>query len=444
MEAISILCILLVHIILFINAQQPSAFDHISYNEDFNGLNMNIGWLKLLSCNEGNTNSWAGNDINQFTFPSNFDDIINNSLPYAITIKFLDSSLTPNNDSSAGDYMVKADICSYPVFALNNNLELSFTIDLNTKLKSGASNIDNWTGSPTAISRMESDFNCPSIVNNSSPYPIYNLSQSDQLIVFMGWCGQSLHVDLNRGTGAPSRCAWQIKQQYGVNIDVYIGFEIDGNKCHLETNGNYSLTTPAPTRIQTGPSLNSVSCQQYESTRSDLSEGSIASINCSDEYPTLVSCGLKVANSNIGRSRGITIMNSTKCTVSNGNSVGNPTFAYAQCCKFETINLICDDYRGNENNKGPGSLNKGSCSNNPLLPDANYLFNCNWRNDIDVSVGNIGSYPFESMPEFNSEISYPVIYSGSGLVCTSGVAPTVNPTQWPITESELSVTQVSY
>lgn len=99
---------------------------------------MDIGWIKYGSCIEG----W-GSSINTVTFNAN---LTAEKIFSSISIKILPSTDIPDGITENSDYSVKADICSNPVYALHNGLELSFQLDIN-----------NWIGSTTAINRLRND-----------------------------------------------------------------------------------------------------------------------------------------------------------------------------------------------------------------------------------------------------------------------------------------------
>ena len=101
----------------------PITFDHTS-TFDFNGLSMDIGWLEFSWCEEGNNNAVASSN-----YHSGFDESeLFELLQYAVTVQ-----IGPRNGVPWGaednDYTGTADICSNPVFALNNQYELSHVLD---------------------------------------------------------------------------------------------------------------------------------------------------------------------------------------------------------------------------------------------------------------------------------------------------------------------------
>ena len=97
--------------------------------------------------------------------------------PYATTIKFLSTNYTPNDTTYSGNFSIKTDICSNPIFSLNNGYETSWTIDYDTHLITEKSNINNWIGTSTAKERMDSTIPCN---------PQYPSTDPNKFVIFMG------------------------------------------------------------------------------------------------------------------------------------------------------------------------------------------------------------------------------------------------------------------
>ena len=102
----------------------PITFDHTS-TFDFNDVSMEIGWIEFSWCIEGNNNDkYSQNYHSGFTEAELFD-----LLQYAVTIQIGPrSNVTWGREDS--NYTNTADICSNPVFALNNQYELSFVVNM--------------------------------------------------------------------------------------------------------------------------------------------------------------------------------------------------------------------------------------------------------------------------------------------------------------------------
>eukprot|EP01083_Nonionella_stella_P154771 499143_1 len=119
--------------LLMVQSQSTSfadlSFEHIT-NEDFNVVNMDIGWIEFASCKEGCTwepdTSGCDNDDHLLQYPNGWtQQQMIDIARYAITVKILPSTDIPGDETI--EYAVKADICSNPIYALNNGYELSFT-----------------------------------------------------------------------------------------------------------------------------------------------------------------------------------------------------------------------------------------------------------------------------------------------------------------------------
>eukprot|EP01083_Nonionella_stella_P091791 256699_1 len=85
------------------------AFDYTSI-EDFNGQGTAIGWIQYASCMEGRP----------IGYPDGYtqDELIDIA-KYAITVKVLPSTDIPGQ-SETPDVALMADLCSNPIYALNN------------------------------------------------------------------------------------------------------------------------------------------------------------------------------------------------------------------------------------------------------------------------------------------------------------------------------------
>lgn len=102
----------------------PIAFDHNS-TFNFHDRSMEIGWLQFSSCTEGNPSTGSG---------SNYHSSFNQSelfalLQYAVTVQIGPKSNVPGVTENT-DWTNTADLCSNPVWALNNKYELSFVLDM--------------------------------------------------------------------------------------------------------------------------------------------------------------------------------------------------------------------------------------------------------------------------------------------------------------------------
>ena len=88
----------------------PISFD-VNSTFDFNGQNTDIGWLHFASCTEGS---------NPLVYNSEYSiDELLDLAQYAITVQFGPSTNIPGLEEDER-YTNTADLCSNPVWALNN------------------------------------------------------------------------------------------------------------------------------------------------------------------------------------------------------------------------------------------------------------------------------------------------------------------------------------
>ena len=185
-------------------------FDEVSTEHVNSSTNSSIGWIKMMSCTESYN---AANSV--FTFSHSDYDLDLQS--YAISIKIVPSGGKSNPNYAS--YAVIAKPCSNPVIALNNNLELSVTIDVNTLYMIGLPDINNWIGTITARNRLTAScWNSQSIPNNTMP-------RSYEAAIYHA-CGNGggIHILIPQ-----SICAWSTSS-LGQDIEIYYGFDTDKEK----------------------------------------------------------------------------------------------------------------------------------------------------------------------------------------------------------------------
>eukprot|EP01084_Bolivina_argentea_P256589 432049_1 len=112
----------------------------------FDNKTTTIGWISLLTCDEGY-------DHDNFFYDISYEDILDIA-PYAISVAIMPWNGTFDD---VEEYGVIAKPCSNPIWSLNNLKEVSYTIDYATGKISGFSNLSNWIGSDNAKSRLYSD-----------------------------------------------------------------------------------------------------------------------------------------------------------------------------------------------------------------------------------------------------------------------------------------------
>ena len=118
-------------------------FDYVS-TENFDGEDVQIGWVEYSSCTEG----WNAPTLNaEYT-----SDELLDLAEYAVTVKILPSSDVPGSSENA-EFAVMADMCSAPVHSLNNGYTISHFVDESGNYI-GREDGSNWIGSTEAVNRM--------------------------------------------------------------------------------------------------------------------------------------------------------------------------------------------------------------------------------------------------------------------------------------------------
>eukprot|EP01083_Nonionella_stella_P065221 170694_1 len=203
--------------------------------EDFNGVNMNIGWVQFASCKEGCSGTCDNND-HSLIYPNEWtkQELIDLS-KYAITVKILPSSDVPGAENT--EYAVTADVCSNPIYALNNGYELTHTLDLATSLISGFTDLNYWIGSSNAKNRMTNS--CYNYGRSLGGAP---LLISDNEFYFA--CGNSGGLHIHIGNSKGTTCRYNYANNVGHDITIWIGFDSTKTKmCELISPLNYALST---------------------------------------------------------------------------------------------------------------------------------------------------------------------------------------------------------
>eukprot|EP01084_Bolivina_argentea_P035042 64979_1 len=202
-------------------------FDELSV-ENFSGNNGNpntfeIGWFKFAQCTEG-----KGSSLHGIKYANEYSvgELIS-ILKYAVTIKLLPSSDIPGQIEN-NNFALTADICSDPIWAINNGYEMSFILDKTTASVIGYSNINNWFGTSTAKNRLNN-----SCLHLNSPKEIIDSFIYDS-------CGNSNGLQIMNG----NQCEWNKGEIVGENITIWIGFDVNKNrKCEFRDDGIYKLSS---------------------------------------------------------------------------------------------------------------------------------------------------------------------------------------------------------
>ena len=230
----------------------PATFDAFSV---VNGES--IGWIQVYSCNESSSSTFTySNGQSAADFFQFFEHVI--------AVQFLADDQTPTDydfDSPTDGFAVMTDICSIPVISLNNNLDLSWPIDVDTLSNDGSSIADNayiddnWLGSDTALARLVQN-GCAA----RDPQDIYDVDQTE---FYMYWaCGNLQGIHLTR-----AQCSWDYQTDLP-NIDglsLWFGFAAKRDRCCIVENSVSllsatdecpSITTSEPTENPTSDPTN--------------------------------------------------------------------------------------------------------------------------------------------------------------------------------------------
>eukprot|EP01084_Bolivina_argentea_P029036 53913_1 len=217
-----------------------SIFRDITYEytsiENFNGNTLDIGWIELLKCKEGT------NEESTPIYPSGYTiQELQSISEYAITVKILTGTGIPGFNENS-EYAVKADICSNPVYALNNGFEMSYTLNTTNSQVIGMTNINNWIGIMNATNRLINS--CYTHTPRGSLPG--KLLESE---VYGSYCNNGLHIMCNVSSKwwYGVRCKWKWSGTVGQNISVWIGFDLHKEKFCQHINETYQLLPAPPT-----------------------------------------------------------------------------------------------------------------------------------------------------------------------------------------------------
>eukprot|EP01083_Nonionella_stella_P092118 257763_1 len=257
MLALTIICVIITSSLLV--RSQSTLFSDLSFqhitNEDFNGVNMDIGWVEFASCKEGckysSAHAMCDTDDHSLKYPNGWtQQQMIDIARYAITVKILPSSDIPGSESETTEYAVKSDICSNPIYALNNGYELSFTLDLTTSFVTGFTDLNNWIGSNNAKNRMENSFYPSNINLGAEPRLIID----DDCFYHASGNTDGLHIVISiDGDSDWTDCMYDYTTKVGHDIKIWIGFDKNKAKiCQVISSEEYALIATAdPTAFPT-------------------------------------------------------------------------------------------------------------------------------------------------------------------------------------------------
>lgn len=147
--------IVLLIVVLIINATTTFAFGPSSFHHtvtmDFNDDSTEIGWLLFSTCAYGGNSAGSASNYNSDYTKAELFDL----LQYAVTVQIGPIDNEPGVTENA-NWTVTADICSNPVFALNNQYEVSFELNMTSDptVITDYANVDYWIGTTKALTHI--------------------------------------------------------------------------------------------------------------------------------------------------------------------------------------------------------------------------------------------------------------------------------------------------
>eukprot|EP01084_Bolivina_argentea_P024048 44879_1 len=185
-------------------SQSPIPFavypDENGYDEittvSYDGTSTEIGWIKVMSCNEGRRQTFVYNHDYTIT---DIDALAKTAISFKI--------VPPGGESNPEyeNHAVIAKPYSNPIIALNHNKELSFKVNANGE-KIGHTDISNWIGSTVALNRLVAS--CWRTTTKSFSDFIYQPCNAASLVVIP----------------QHGRCEWDNGDITGQDIEIYFGF----------------------------------------------------------------------------------------------------------------------------------------------------------------------------------------------------------------------------
>eukprot|EP01083_Nonionella_stella_P029155 80345_1 len=189
-------------------------FDHTTtetYETTDGTQSYEIGWKKMMFCLEGHNDDASAIQYTGDGGTSTYMELISK---YAITVKVApDDATDPNYDEKA----VYSKICHNPIVALNNNREMSYTIDVNTITTSGPLDADDWFD--------HSDGNAVSNLDTTCEEPLAPLTTD---VIHSCQQHNGLHIQTNDQSNQRPVCEWNLnkgKHRHDGFISIYFGFD---------------------------------------------------------------------------------------------------------------------------------------------------------------------------------------------------------------------------
>ena len=173
-------------------------FDEVT-TEMFDGEELTIGWLKMISCTEGDSSSLFTNYY--------LDDEMKELALNAMSVKIVPKGSKSNVNYDKFAVIAKPN--SSPVIALNKYKELSYKLDLNGNVI-GYSDLSSWIGSDEAKTRLyNSCYGDDNILPNDFNSIIYHACNN-----FDG-----IHI-FPKGL----KCRWDYTNIVEQDMEIYFGY----------------------------------------------------------------------------------------------------------------------------------------------------------------------------------------------------------------------------
>ena len=206
---------------------------------------MTIGWLEYFHCEEYTNNEFIYNPEG-----GGLNGLLN-LLPYAVTVKILPSSDIPGQNETAA-YTVMADLCSNPIYALNNGYTMSYSLDETSDppVITGYADTSNWIGD-NAHSLM---WNGCYYTGNS--YGSEPMTLAEEYVYHACNNGAGMHIfHLDNGYQV---CKFT-NYATGYNVSLYLGFDVNQERYCEYANDEYRVMTHEPTSYPTAQPTSSPS-----------------------------------------------------------------------------------------------------------------------------------------------------------------------------------------
>lgn len=185
--------------------------------------------MKYSTCIEG---------YNPQTYNSEYtlDELIGLA-QYAITVKFLPSTDIPGQNETVA-YSVMADLCSNPVYALNNGYTMSYKVDENSSppVVTGYTDTGYWIGNNSYTLMWNG---CYGSLGSGAVPPTLQSGYTYHA------CGNGNGIHIVTVNGYSNGCWWDWLDYVGHDITVWLGFDVNQRLFCSSFGGEYKLMDPA-------------------------------------------------------------------------------------------------------------------------------------------------------------------------------------------------------